>query len=204
MNITYENHGDYYTFSHQPDTRVYLGDADPNDYIHDVINQKKRTESCYYYEISTGKKVDYDNIPDEESIHFNNSDPYPLKENCKYGFKCDYDFKRKLSLAHYSIAGRNVKYIQKDKAIERLATAYAFNKTLEEYDAWTEEFNRKQEKFKRENPSLHNLMGVDGRMYYTDDNGKEITIEEHQTRMKAELGEDCFEQEARRLGITKE
>ena len=203
MKITYENKGDYYVFSDNPDTRVYLGNASPEDYIHDVEQQTQRSESCYYYDIKTGKKVSQDEAFDKsfekgELIWHGAQHELDKIENYTYGYKCEYDFKRKLALASYGGPRKSCKYISKDKAMNRLATAYFFDQTLEEYDKRQEEFQKERDESKRKNPSIHNLMCVSGETYYVDDDGNRITPSEHIKLMKEQLGEDCFDIEAKR------
>lgn len=201
MEITYENHGDYYTFSNDPEARVYLGDVPPEDYIHDVQEQAKRTASCYYYEIKTGKKVDKEiAYASHDLIWHGPSHRGDKEEDYTYGFKCDYDFKRKTSLASYHVHDRTVSYNQKDPAMERLATAYAFGQSLEEYDKRKKEFQDEMDEFARKNPSITNLMMVGGRPpYYVDDEGNEISSDKHIELMKAKYGDDVFDLERERL-----
>lgn len=183
MNITYEKFDDYYIFSSNPKQRVYLGTATTEDYIHDVAEQAKRSASCHYVHKETGAEVSSKN----------DLDPYDIIDN--YEYECSYEFKNKLHMGSMSGLKKSCTYNSEDPAMERLANAYFFNQTLEQYDARQEEHRLKREKSKRENPELHNLMWVDGRMYYVDDDGKEISNEEHFKKMRAELGDDYFDKE---------
>lgn len=205
MQITYEKFDDYYIFSHQPEMRVYLGDASPEDYIWDEEQQAKRSVSSWYKEVHTGKEITWDDIRDYE---YDGSKPgngcvwygspahdFDKRENYTFEGGHSHDFVRRLHLSQWGnlSTGKGCKYLYKDKAMERLAHAYFFNQSLEQYDAQQEEFRKEREKQKRESPALYNLMMVSGETYYVDDNDQRITVDEHCARMKAELGEDCFE-----------
>lgn len=177
MTITYEKHGDYYIFSHKPKVRVYLGEALPEDYIWDELEQRKRSASCYHYVIATGEKVD--DYPDGEIAG---------SASATVDYKCDYEFTRRISgmcsMGNFS-TGVGVEYASKDKAMKRLAEAHYFNKTLDQYDAQQDEYRLKREEDKHRHPLLHNLMMVNGETYYVNDDGKRITFEEHYEFMKA-------------------
>lgn len=177
--ITYEKFDDYYVFSCNPKTRIYLGDASPEDYIHDKIEQAKRIESCSHYVIATGEKVD----------------GYPKGELAgeTVEYKCAYSFVRRLSLSTLSGPRGSVEYESKNKAMERLAQACFFGQTLEEYDARQLEIQAKRDEQARKRPLMHNLSWVNGRTYYTNDDGVEISFEEHKRYMKEKFGDDVFE-----------
>lgn len=202
MSITHTRIGDYYIFSHEPNTRVYLGDAAPNDYIWDELEQQKRSASSWYKEIHSGKEITWDDIMNykhDGSLPGNGLVFYDEGEWCKrenYTFEggCTHNFERKLSLGGMGkLGGESCKYNQKDKAAEKAAWCFFFNQTSEEYDARQEENRLQREKQKRDNPGMHNLMMVSGESYYVDDDNNRITMEEHVKKMKEELGEDCFE-----------
>lgn len=185
MNITYENKGDYYIFSHEPNTRVYLGNAAPEDYIHDEENQAKRSIYLRYVNKETGESKRWEEFDHDAKCDFDFHN--------KYEFKCDYDFNRKLVMTSMGSSTRNVKYISSDKVAKRLAWTYVFNQTLEEYDSFEKKWQETRLEWKRKNPLLYNLRCFDGETYYVNDNGDRITFEEHVKLMKEELGEDCFE-----------
>ena len=173
MQITYESFGEYYIFSHDLNTRVYLGDASPEDYIHDELEQQKRSASY---------------IPPKNKKDFNDLGTWT------------YDFKRRLSLGEMGNFTTNIKakYNQNCKAAERLAWIWFLNTTPEEYDARQAQLQRERDERAREMPYLHNLMmywkeGIGNVSYYVDDDGNEITFEQHQINMKAKYGDDVFE-----------
>lgn len=197
-----EKTNDYAVFSHAPNTKVYLGDCPIEDYIHDEENQLKRSASCYYYEIATGKKVSQDEVfgkeedgnielvwHGEEFTHENDK-----ISNYKYGYKCDYDFERKTAFGGMeSLTGPQIKYNQRDKSSYRLAWIDFMQITPEEYDKREAKFAKEREDDARKSPYLHNLMWVDGRMYYVDDNKNEISLDQHIELMKKKFGDDVFE-----------
>jgi hypothetical protein len=173
VDITYVKTDEYYIFSHKPKVRVYLGEASPEDYIFDELEQAKRSATCYYVNKKTGQKVTSVNA----DFGFHD----------EHEFMCPYVFKRKLHLAAWGnfSTGKGVEYISSDKAMERLAVSYFLGQTLEQYDARQEQFRLEREEQKHKHPLLHNLMMVDGETYYVDDNGKRITFDEHVELMKA-------------------
>lgn len=180
----YEDFGDYHVFYDDPDTRVYLGGASPEDYIWDEQEQKKRSNSLYYYKKSTGEKVD--ELPDGEILGH------------EYDCKCSYEFDRRLTMGAMGSRERNTKYNSASKAAKRLASIYFFNITPETYDAREEKFRRKREEDARNRPYLYNLMmvwnpDIGNETYYVDDEGKRITLDEHVSLMKAKFGDDVFE-----------
>lgn len=209
METTYKNYGDYYIFNDSPETRVYLGEVSPEDYIHDQIHQAKRSASCYNYELTTGKKVSqeeaFEKSYEKGELIWREDEGVEVdyagrpKSNFTYGYRCDYDFNRRTSLGYMMFGDKSVKYNQNDPAMERLARAYAYGQTLEEYDAQQAAFKQERDDWARKHPSLTNLMMVGGKPpYYVDDDGKEITIQEHRVLMKEKYGDDVFEKEAER------
>lgn len=178
--MKYQKFDNYFVFDENPELRVYVREEKIQDYIHDVTEQKKRSESCHYVHKETGVK--------KKNIDFDQDD-YD-----DYEFTCTYDYKSKLSKASYGGKDKHCTYDRDDKEMEKLANCYFFNKTSEEYDKQEEEWKAKRLEQQRKMPMLHNLIMVAGRApYYVNDDGEEITIEEHMRLMKEQLGDDCFE-----------
>lgn len=164
--ITYEKFNDHYVFSHKPKVRVYLGEANPDDYVWDEQQQAIRSASCYHYIIATGEKVD--GYPEGEIAG---------SASATVDYKCDHDFERRIkgiaSFGNFS-NGRGCEYQSKDKVSQRLAESWYFNKTLEQYDQQQEQYRIKSEAFDKKYPYLKNLMLVSGETYYVDDDGNRI------------------------------
>lgn len=203
--IIYEKFEDYYVFSNNPNTRVYLGKESPEDYIWDELEQQKRTASSWYKEVHTGKEITFKDVlaydrdgskPGNGQVWYDGDDEDDgfgrKKESYTFEGGHTYDFTRKLHLASMGSSAKSCKYVSDDKAAQRLAWAWYFNKTLEKYDIDQKEIEDKREEAARKNPHLHNLMWVSGEMYYVDDNQNRISLEEHEKNMKAKFGDDVF------------
>lgn len=207
MEITYKKYDNYYIFSDEPNTKVFLGDIPPEDYIHDQVHQAKRRASCYHYEIATGKKVSqeeaYEKSWEKEELIWHGEDlthEHDSIKNYTYGYKCDYDFQRKTFLTTMGGTNGNFKYNSKDPKMKRLAESEFFGYTLDLYDLMQKKHREEREEFERLNPSITNLMMIGGRdPFYVDYDHNEITCEQHTALMKEKYGEDVFEKEAERL-----
>jgi hypothetical protein len=185
--ITFTKHDDYYLFSNNPETRVYLGSVKPEDYIWDEEQQALRTASCGYFNKVTGEKAV------EPKCDLEDDSEYDWQFYEEHEYQCTYDFIRRAHCAYLGSSKKNVRFISADKAMERLAWIYYLDQTPEEYDARQEQYKVEAEERKRRSPAMHNLMMVAGETYHVDDNGKRITFEEHIALMKEQLGEDCFD-----------
>ena len=191
MNTTYTKHDDYYVFDDQPFTRIYLGDKSIEDYIWDQEQQAMRSASAWYKEIHTGKDVTWDEIMD---YNYDGSKPgngcvwygspdheFDKRENHTFEGGHTHDFERKLSMASVgstTSGARSSHYIQGDKAIARLAWAYAFNQTLEEYDEMQKESEARLAEFDTKYPLLKDLVWANGEMYYQDKDGNRKELAE--------------------------
>lgn len=183
MQITYEKFDDYYLFSHKPDTRVYLGNNNPEDYILDELEQMKRTKSCGYFD-KNGLMVEE---PEEYDDEFYDNHEY----------ECTYSFIRKIGgMQHLGGPDKSCEFVssESDKA-----WAWYIGKTPEQYQEHKAEIEKKFDARKREKPSLHNLVMANGETYYVNDAGDRISFEEHVALMKEQLGEDCFDKERENL-----
>jgi hypothetical protein len=185
--ITYEKFEDHYIFSHEPNTRVYLGNISPEDYIWDQEQQALRTASCKYINKITGKPAE------EPKCNLEDDSEYDWKFYDNHKFECTYEFKQRAHCAYMGGPKRSVKHASGDKAMERLAWIYYMDETPEVYDARQKSYRLDAEKRKKENPMMHNLMWVSGELYHVNDAGERITFDEHIALMKEQLGEDCFE-----------
>lgn len=191
----YKDFGDYHVFYDNPDTRVYLGGASPEDYMWEEAEQKKRSNSLYYYKKSTGEKVD--ELPEGEILGH------------EYECKCSYEFESKLRMGYMGSPDRKACYNVRSKSAERLAWIYFLDDTPEAYDARQEEFRKQREDDARNRPFLHNLMmvwnpEVGNETYYVNDEGKRITLDEHVALMKAKFGDDVFELAAKNNPVSPE
>lgn len=200
--ITYEKFDNYYVFSHEPNTRVYLGNHSPDDYVEDEMNQQKRSASSWYKEVHTGKKVTWDEIMDYDhdnskpgngQVWYESMNPhheFDKKENYTWEGGCDFEFERKITgLATYGnfSANRSATYVPEFKSE---AWAYVSGHSMERQKEIEAEIRASMDEFNREHPWLVNLHDHDG---YHDDEGNSITVDQHIINMKAKYGDDVFE-----------
>ncbi len=198
--ITYEKFDDYYVFSHEPNSRVYLGSNSPDDYVEDELNQQKRSASSWYKEIHTGKDVTWDDIMDydhDESMpgnghvwyeSMNSYHEFYKKESYTWEGGCSFEFERKVKgLATFGNGVRSASYVPEFRAE---AWAFVSGHTMERQKQIDAEVQASMDEFNREHPYLINLHDRNG---YHDDDGNPITMEEQQAMVKARYGDDVFE-----------
>lgn len=197
MKITYEKFEDHYVFSHKPKTRVYLGEASPEDYIEDELNQNKRSASAWYKEIHTGKVITFKDVleynhdgskPGNGYVWYGGlDDEFGRRENHTFEGGHTFEFQHKLRMSSLGNMSTKVgvEYPSGNKAMERLAMSHYFGQTLEEYDAQQEKYRLEREETKRKYPLMHNLIMMAGETYYVNDAGERITPDEHIEIMKA-------------------
>ena len=197
MTYTYEKRGNYFIINGNENSRVYT-DANPEDYIEDLINQEKRSASAWYKEVHTGKEVTWDEIADYDHdgskpgngfVWYGSADhEFDKRENYTWEGGFSFKFERKVpGLATFGSNGRSATYESKYKTE---AWAFVNGKTIEEQREIERMSRERMDDFNRRHPWLYNLHD---RLGYLDDNGNQITFEEHREMVKKKYGDDVFE-----------
>ena len=196
--ITYEKFDNYYIFSHEPNTRVYLGANSPDDYVEDELNQQRRTASAWYREVHTGNTVTWEDImdyghdgskPGNGLVWYGSaSHEFDHRENYTFEGGHTFDFKRKVKgLARFGNNIRQASYVPDFKSE---AWAYVSYHSMERQKEIESQTRASIDEFNRDHPWIVNLHDTRG---YLDDNGNSITIDQHVMAMKERYGDDVFE-----------
>lgn len=194
---TYEQRENYFIINGNENKRIYA-DVSPEDYIEDLINQEKRNASAWYKEIHTGKEVTWDEIADYDHdgskpgngfVWYGSADhEFDKRENYTWEGGFSFEFERKVpGLATFGSNERSATYESKYKTE---AWAFVNGKTIEEQLEVEKKVRESIDDFNRRHPWLYNLHD---RLGYLDDDGNQITFEEHQEMVKKKYGDDVFE-----------
>ncbi len=172
--ITYEKFDNYYIFSHEPNTRVFLGNNSPDDYVEDELNQQKRSASSWYKEIHTGKEITFDDVLDYDHDGSkpgngfvwcgSSNHEFDKRENYTFEGGCSFEFERKIKgLATFGNGQRSASYV---KEFKTEAWAYVSGHSIERQKEIEAEVQARMDEFDRERPYLINLHDRNG---YHDD-----------------------------------